>query len=59
MNGDIIVARGALERSEIEQHIAHIWSDLAFDDAAKAALKLDGLALDTLRPDGAKPLYSE
>lgn len=47
--------RGALEVEEIARLTAEIWADLAFDEAAKAALKRDGLALDGLRLTGPNP----
>jgi hypothetical protein len=47
--------RGALDPSDIDRLNAEIWADLAFDDAAKAALRRDGLALDGLRIGGPNP----
>ena len=45
----------ALDRTVIEQHTAEIWSGLAFDEDAKAALRRDGLAIDTMRMTGPNP----
>ncbi len=47
--------RGALDPSEINRLNTEIWADLAFDEAAKAALKRDGLELDGLRIGGPNP----
>lgn len=47
--------RGALDPSEIERLNSEIWADLALDEAAKAALRRDGLALDGLRLGGPNP----
>jgi len=47
--------RGALEPGMVERLTAEYWADLAFDEAAKAALKRDGLALDGLRLTGPNP----
>lgn len=47
--------RGALDLTEIERLNAEIWADLAFDEAAKAALRRDGLPLDGLRLGGSNP----
>lgn len=43
------------ELEEIQRLAADMWSDLAFDEAALARLKRDGLALDGVRLTGPSP----
>lgn len=49
------IDRGARSARDIERATATLWADLAFDDAAKSALKRDGLILDGLRLTGPSP----
>jgi hypothetical protein len=55
MSAHFVFEQGSLEPSEIDRLTAEIWADLAFDDAAKAALRRDGLAVDRLRLGGPNP----
>ena len=45
----------ARDLAGIEQRTAEIWAGLAFDEDAKAALRRDGLAIDTIRMTGPNP----
>jgi len=46
---------GTMGLDEIRQRAADMWSDLAFDEAALARLKRDGLTLDGVRLTGPSP----
>ena len=46
---------GALGLSDIQRLVADMWSDLAFDEAALARLRRDGLMLDGVRLTGPSP----
>ena len=45
----------ARDLAGIERRTAEIWAGLAFDEDAKAALRRDGLAIDTMRVTGPNP----
>jgi hypothetical protein len=46
---------GALTLDDIRRLAADMWSDIAFDEAALARLKRDGLMLDGVRLTGPSP----
>lgn len=55
MNDGLHIDRGDHSAHDVERATAALWADLAFDDAAKTALKRDGLTLDGLRLTGPSP----
>lgn len=55
MGKEFSFASGAFDLAAIARLNVEIWADLAFDDAAKAALKRDGLTVDGLRLTGPNP----
>jgi hypothetical protein len=46
---------GSLDLAQVQRLAEDMWSDLAFDDAALARLKRDGLVLDGVRLTGPIP----
>jgi hypothetical protein len=50
---------GVLTLDEVRRMSAGIWSDLAFDDEARAQLRRDGLNLDGVRLTGPSPYRLE
>ena len=55
MDGELRIDRGGHSARDIERATATLWADLAFDEAAKSALKRDGLMLDGVRLTGPSP----
>lgn len=55
MNDGLRIDWGDHSARDIERATAVLWADLAFDDAAKTALKRDGLTLGGLRLTGPSP----
>lgn len=55
MNDRMVLPLGALTLAEFKKLVLAIWADLSFDEAAKAALRRDGLPVDSMRLTGKCP----